>query len=782
MKGYIQYTVLVISMFHLGISFSAEIPDNEKEVYDKDYENCIVESQRNIEYSTLNSESIIDLSMLINDRDAPGGIKPSAEFTGYNLPLMIINTHGQTVERTPRVMVDMGLVDNGEGQLNHVDDEMNAYSGKIGINRRGQSSYGFPKNQYRIELQREDSSSIDVSILGLPRENDFILYGPHSDKTMMKNVLTYELFRKTGRWAPRTRFIEVIVDNDYRGIYLLTERLKRDRYRVNIQNLNNEDSIWPEISGGYILKRDKTEFSEPEEWWESTVNQPYNKRMWYEHHHPKYKDLTQEQVSYIRDWMKKFEKMMSGNNFKDPVNGYKAHMEVESFIDMMFINEITKGIDNYNFSSYFYKENDADGGLLVYGPAWDYNIGYGNVNYGKDWDASETYGWCYTQGGRIYWFKRLMEDPEFRNKVYCRWTVFRDGIFSDSNVLSIIDSCVHVLGNAVDRNFDKYPILGEYIWPAIPPFPETYAEEVKNLEDWLLGRLQWMDEQWYGKCQQVSAGDDHNLIHYWHFSNLVGENLNVVTADFSRSGQNIINYSGQGTGYMDTRTHRSGDPVSNINLLAGQKNNHGAVLRVRNPSHDRAVIIEAPTTSFKNIRLTYATTRTTNGSTLQSLYYSANDGEDWDLLEKDYEVPVLPLWGPKVIDLSNFEPINNNPTLKFKIVFTGDNIYSINGNNRFDNISIKGTPMQTSGINDQQKAPNALIIPNPVGDYLVFSIDTHQGSPGLLRIFRFNGTLAEEHSVTGNNIRIPTGGLLPGIYVLSYINKHVNVHKTFIKY
>ena len=105
---------------------------------------------------------------------------------------------------------------------------------------------------------------------------------------------------------------------------------------------------------------------------------------------------------------------------------------------MMFLNEISKGIDNYVFSNYFHKENDADGGQLVAGPPWDYNLGYGNLNYGDGWDAKETYGWCYPQGGRIYWYERLMEDSYYVNKAYCRWTEHRDGIYSDESVLALL--------------------------------------------------------------------------------------------------------------------------------------------------------------------------------------------------------------------------------------------------------------------------------------------------------------------------------------------------------
>ncbi len=418
-------------------------------------------------------------------------------YTEFNLPLMIINTNGQDIPDEPRIVADMGLIDNGEGEINSVNDFHNEYSGKISIELRGESSLGFAKKSFSIELQKDDGSNNNVSILGLPEENDFVLYGPYSDKTMIKNVLTYELFSRTGRWAPRTRYIEIIINDDYRGIYVLTEKLKRDKNRVDIDKLTADDTSMPEMSGGYILRRDKKD-DLPEEvaWWRSPVEQPFNERMWYQCYDPGYDELTQNQTTYIRDWMRNFDEMMSGSNFGDPENGYKKFIKVKSFIDMMFINEISKGIDNYMFSTYFHKENDEDGGELVAGPPWDYNLGYGNLDYGEGWNAKETYGWCYPQWSRTYWFERLMEDDTYCNRVYNRWTEFRDDIFSDEAVIAIIDSCVNVLGDAIDRNFAKFPTLGYYVWPAVAPYPETYEGEIDNLKTWLIGRLAWMDSQW----------------------------------------------------------------------------------------------------------------------------------------------------------------------------------------------------------------------------------------------------------------------------------------------
>lgn len=432
------------------------------------------------------------------------------EVTDSKLPLVLIQTNGQAIPDEPRIVADMGIVYNGEGQTNSQYDAWNEYSGKISIEIRGESSRVFDKKSFSIELQNPDGSNNNVSILGLPEENDFVLYGPYSDKTMIKNALTYTLYRKTGRWAPRTRFVELFLNDEYRGIYVLTEKLKRDEERVDIDKLTPDDISQQAISGGYILRRDKINKLDENEYWTSPVDQIYFQQMQYQYYDPEFEELTSDQADYIKNWMKEFDELMSGTNYNDPDNGYAGYIKVKSFIDMMFINEISKGIDCYLFSTYFFKENDEDGGQLVAGPPWDYNIAYGNIDYGNGHDIPETYGWLYDQGGRVYWWNRLMEDETFRNRLYCKWSKYRSTIYSDENINFLIDSCVSVIGmEAIHRNFEKFPTLGTYIWPNLW-YPETYEEEIVNLKQWLMQRLEWMDTQWLplANCPVVLTDDD----------------------------------------------------------------------------------------------------------------------------------------------------------------------------------------------------------------------------------------------------------------------------------
>lgn len=191
---------------------------------------------------------------------------------------------------------------------------------------------------------------------------------------------------------------------------------------------------------------------------------------------------------------------------------------------------------------------------------------------------------------------------------------------------------------------------------------------------------------------EISAGEAE-IVHYWHFNSLPSGTLTEVEADYSAVGTATITYPGSGDGYMDTRTHRAADPVSNLNLLMGQEPDQGAVLRLRNPSDTREMIVTAPSTGFHDITGAYATTRTSNGATQQELYYSTDGGANWTQIGTSYTILELPSWILRTFDISGDEAANNNEELMFRVLFTGEGADNDAGNDRFDNFSLHGIPL-----------------------------------------------------------------------------------------
>ena len=155
----------------------------------------------------------------------------------------------------PRIVCDMGIIYNGVGVMNAITDPHNEYNGKISIEYRGSTSQSmFPKKPYALETQLANGDNNNVSILGLPKENDWILYSPYTDKTLMRNVLTFDIGRKMGWYTSRTRYCELVVNGDYRGVYVFMEKLKRDNDRIDIAKLDADDLAGDSLTGGLYCK------------------------------------------------------------------------------------------------------------------------------------------------------------------------------------------------------------------------------------------------------------------------------------------------------------------------------------------------------------------------------------------------------------------------------------------------------------------------------------------------------------------------------------------------
>ena len=225
-----------------------------------------------------------------------------------------------------------------------------------------------------------------------------------------------------GHYAPRTRFVEVVLNNDFQGVYVLTEKIKRDKNRVDMAKLLPEDISGDELTGGYLLRIDKLTEMLPE------TNTGYRRffrpirttyRLLTSILIPNPKSSTITQRNYIRDYMQEFETALIQQNFKDPEKGYRAFLDIPSLVDMTILNEFTKDVDAFRLSHYFYKQKDSDGGKLVTGPPWDYNLTFGNSDFTAD--MHQPYNWIYTYPITIYWWARVMEDSWFRNALRCRW-------------------------------------------------------------------------------------------------------------------------------------------------------------------------------------------------------------------------------------------------------------------------------------------------------------------------------------------------------------------------
>lgn len=460
-----------------------------------------------------------------------------------NLPIVIINTfNNQPVPNEPKIQADMKIINNGIGQLNHLTDAPQ-YQGMIGIELRGAYSQSLPQKPYLIETYNgvfgQDTS---VSLMGMPKENDWILQATYNDKTFLRNTFTFDIARIAGEYAARTQHCEVVLNGEYRGIYFLCEKIKTDEHRVNIEKLSPSQNNQPDITGGYIFKHDYSAAG-----WSSLWSDPncIGTTLDYQYYYPKPNNITPQQGTYIKSVVDSFENALWSANFADPINGFRKFIDEKSFIDYFLINEVALNGDGFKKSMYFHKNRNNK---IKAGPVWDFDWA---LKY-SPWFPANLSGYIHTidpcsqDVPIIFWFKRMMQDPIFANSVKCRYNVLRAYALDTTRMFQYIDSMANYLNQAQARHYVKWPTLGINVGtPETGPIPTTYAGEIARFKQFYKDRLLWLDNNLPGMCGVVLNMPPTNAV---EFSELNYNSDSTRSAgdwiEFHNKTANTINISG----------------------------------------------------------------------------------------------------------------------------------------------------------------------------------------------------------------------------------------------
>jgi len=449
-----------------------------------------------------------------SDSFCQGGNVNSAaavDLKSSNLPIVIVDTPHDVIYDEPKVISKIYIIDNGEGKRNNITDPY-TFTGEIGIEIRGSSSQSFPKKQYGVEVVDSAGEDLKVPLLGLPKESDWIFSAPYSDKSLMRNALMYKMSNSIGRYASRSKYFELILDNKYVGVYVLFEKVKRDKNRVNIAKLTEADTAGVDLTGGYIIKVDKEEGSNYGGWYSPFI--PFSGSGWrifYQYDTPKPDNISVQQQDYIQNYIYDFESTMKTSKYADPDSGYSSFIDVDSFIDYILMNEISKNVDGYRLSAFFHKDKDKDDtkSKLIAGPVWDYNLAFGNADY---YDASLTDGFYisylfnsfpHDDYAAPFWWKVLFNDESFHDRLNKRWNELRKNEFSLTTINTYIDSLTTLLDEAKTRNFQKWPVLGTYVWPNYF-IGNSYPEGIGYLKNWIKKRVEWLDKQFPASSDGVN--------------------------------------------------------------------------------------------------------------------------------------------------------------------------------------------------------------------------------------------------------------------------------------
>jgi hypothetical protein len=382
---------------------------------------------------------------------------------------------------------------------------------RSGYHVRGQSSASFPQTPYKVELWDNDDNDADYSLVGLPSDSDWALIPPYYDRSLVRNPLAYELGRAMGLQAPRWAYAEVylnyedgpIAEDDYQGIYWLSETIKNNKVRTNLEQLKPEDTALPAISGGYIFKFDQLATEEPT--LTCTGADPIaggfggpggpggggGGTCWVDLEVVDPEPLNAEQQTWLTSHIQAFHDALHAS----PIGDYASYVDLPSFVDYLIINELTRNVDSYVRSAFYHKDRD---GKITAGPLWDYNF---SLAIGGRGGSAADGGFMYDGTRNVNnWYPKLTKDAAFMSAVHARWQELRQSLLSNQALDQRITELAAPLQNAIARDYAKWPVSTVYEectgFCVVGPTDETWPAQVDAVRTWVTARATWLDTQY----------------------------------------------------------------------------------------------------------------------------------------------------------------------------------------------------------------------------------------------------------------------------------------------
>ena len=445
----------------------------------------------------------------------------TVEIESSNLPIIHIDTKGYEITRN-RIDATMNIT-NGQ------------YDGAVTIKLRGNSSIMMPQKKFSITTITADGRKNNVPLFGMTAEHDWVLLNTYTDISLLRDPLAMNLWRAMGHWAPGTQTVEVVLNGKYLGVYVLAEKIKQGKERLDIASLKTQDADGRELSGGYILCVDKYDADDNTfisrqngislQGWTGMglAKRKKDGDVVWTVKYPDKDKITAVQQKYIENYIHEFESVMAGPDFADPDKGYAAYIDVSDFVDFIIHSEFMHNADMYVSSTYLYKTKtnaDGTGGKLHAGPVWDYNFSMGNCTFGL---CNIIDAWSYNgkdQGIIPAFWQKLMSDPKFVDEVRKRYTELRKTILSTENLYKYIDSYAEQMQEPAKRHFTLYSELlipkeqtqshrhnggmqfffggmDNGMWTSFMAYRvSSYDQEILTLKEWISKRLAFLDKNW----------------------------------------------------------------------------------------------------------------------------------------------------------------------------------------------------------------------------------------------------------------------------------------------
>lgn len=353
------------------------------------------------------------------------------------------------------------------------------------IRGRGNSTWWPNKKPYKFKLDKK------ADFFGMGKNKHWVLLANYYDVSMLRNKYTYWLGKEMGmEFTPECVFVDLVMNGEYLGSYYLCEHVRVGDSRVDIDDLEENDTTKnavdaETISGGYLLSMYPDESEGANKIIKTTRENSFLIES------PDFEDYMNEaQYKYISEYMQKTEDAIYGEDFKDE-NGrsYTEYMDVDAAIDYYLIQEISKNGDAFwSGSTYLYKKRN---GKLFWGPLWDFDyVAWAATDFSSDDDGSGFE--CNTRT----WFAQLLRDDTFFQKIKARWNVLREKLLDSCKSGGQIDKYADQLAVSQKANYQIWDMYSEGYYDGKPEETSkiTWEGEVSRLKTWITKRVAQVDK------------------------------------------------------------------------------------------------------------------------------------------------------------------------------------------------------------------------------------------------------------------------------------------------
>ena len=350
----------------------------------------------------------------------------------------------------------------------------------VRVKGRGNSSWKMPRRSYQIKLPSRDS------VLGMPPAKKWLLISNYADASLMRNKLMYDLAAQIMDFAPQSEFADLWIDGDYRGVYLVCQRIATGKTSLN---LKSKQGILAEIDTFYWHDTD------------SYFKSNYSPAVFTLKDSPaddmeKEDSLARKSFSDFEDYVRRFKDLLYAED-KD-WNQISSMMDVDSFVAFYLLEEFSENPDSCRTSLYMYQDGPDD--VLHMGPVWDFDKALGYAQKGKYGGDPER---DYVSNIQEYmgtendctWYTELMKIPEFQDAVQEYYQTTARDVFLSSGQL--IEDYRHRIAKSAEYT--------ESIWPVAeivencghdPVQFSCWNDAVDYLKNWTKKRIQYFDQKW----------------------------------------------------------------------------------------------------------------------------------------------------------------------------------------------------------------------------------------------------------------------------------------------